>query len=365
MTGYHFRPAESFTDRHGLFVALVGGTNSGKTFSALRLAQGIAGKDGKVAVLDTEGGRTLHLKSAFRFDAMVLEPPFRPERFADAAKVAEDAGYGCLLIDSFSMEWAGVGGVLEWQQAELAAGVERQRKAASSKGWAFDEARAANAHKASSWIVPKMAHKAMVYSFLQRRMPIIFSIRGEETFDPETKKAIFKSVCNKAFPFEVTVSFRLASDRKGIIDLSDSSSWKMEGAHQAIFRHGEQLSEHHGNALAVWASGGAQPAPSGAIINDARVVADGESQPHHVPVPINAEGSGSDWKLWATHLMPKRLRTCRDAAEIEAVVKANADSLDGLKQVSPDKAYAALEKLWTKTAAMLIEREPGSSVDSY
>jgi len=74
---FNFRPAASFTDRHGCFVALVGGTNSGKTVSALRLAMGLAGND-KVAVLDTEGGRTLHLKKQIAFDANVMDPPFRP-----------------------------------------------------------------------------------------------------------------------------------------------------------------------------------------------------------------------------------------------------------------------------------------------
>ena len=69
---FTFAPAETFTERAGLFVSLTGGTNSGKTFSALRLARGIAGPNGKIAVLDTEGGRTLHLKDEFRFDANVM-----------------------------------------------------------------------------------------------------------------------------------------------------------------------------------------------------------------------------------------------------------------------------------------------------
>ena len=50
---FTFAPAETFTERAGLFVSLTGGTNSGKTFSALRLARGIAGPTGKIAVLDT------------------------------------------------------------------------------------------------------------------------------------------------------------------------------------------------------------------------------------------------------------------------------------------------------------------------
>lgn len=248
-----FRPASSFTERAGLFISLTGGTNSGKSFSALRLARGIAGPDGKVAVLDTEGGRMLHLKNDFAFDADVMDPPFRPDRFATIAKEAEDASYACLVIDSFSMEWVGLGGVLDWQAAEI------QRMAG-------DDYKKQERMKMASWIKPKGAHKAMVYSLLQRRIPIIFSIRGEETVKPgeagEKPTKIFKSICSQTFPFEVTVSFRLAADRKGYIDLSDPKSWKLEGAHHAIFKDGERISEEHGHALAEWARGGGSSAPA-------------------------------------------------------------------------------------------------------
>lgn len=236
MTEFTFKPAASFTERAGLFVSLVGGTNSGKTYSALRLARGIAGPKGKIAVIDTEGGRTLHLKEQFAFDAAMFEPPFLPARFAQGAKDAEDAGYDALLIDSFSMEWVGLGGVLDQQAAE------------------FKRLGGKDSIKALSWSAPKQAHKAMVYGLLQRRIPIVFSIRGEETFVPPNTK-IFKAITNKAFPFEVTVSFRLSSERKGAIDLSDPSAWKMEGAHREIFRHGEIISEEHGAHLAAWARG--------------------------------------------------------------------------------------------------------------
>lgn len=57
----------------------------------------------------------------------------------------------------------------------------------------------------------------------------------------------------------MTVAFRLASDRKGFIDPSNPTSWKMEGAHQAIFRDGDMLSETLGAALRAWINGSAEP----------------------------------------------------------------------------------------------------------
>jgi len=256
-----FRPAGSFTERHGLFVALAGGTNSGKTFSALRLARGIAGPSGKIAVVDTEGGRTLHLKKDFQFDVMMLDPPHRPERYAEAARAAEDAGYDVLVIDSFSMEWVGLGGVLDWQSEE------------------FERMGSREALKLASWIKPKMAHKAMVYGFLQRRMPIVFSMRAEEKAKKEGRdvKAEWAPICNKAFPFEVTVSFMLQQDRQGVIDLS--LPHKMEGQHRSMFRDGDQLSEQHGELLARWARGESVGQP--------------QQQAAKAPAMMDLEGVGS------------------------------------------------------------------------
>jgi hypothetical protein len=252
---YSFRPAASFTDRKGCFVALTGTTNSGKTYSALELATGLAG-DKRIAVADTEGGRTLHLKKYFDFDALIMSPPFRPENFSRVAEDAEQQGFGCLLIDSYSQEWAGIGGVLDWQESDLEEMVKRAlaRRDENRPDWKIREAM-----KMASWIKPKSRHKASVLSFLTRRIPIIFSIRGEESVKPAENGGkpikIYKSICDKMFPFELTVAFRLAQDRKGYIDLSDPTSWKMEGDHQAIFRDGDRITREHGAKLAAWARG--------------------------------------------------------------------------------------------------------------
>ena len=98
----------------------------------------------------------------------------------------------------------------------------------------------------------------MVHSVLQRRIPIVFSIRGEESVKPVPggqPEKIYKSLTDKNLPFEMTIAFRLDPARKGYIDLSDAATWKMEGAHREIFRDGDRLSAEHGAKLAAWASG--------------------------------------------------------------------------------------------------------------
>lgn len=135
------------------------------------------------------------------------------------------------------MEWVGPGGVLDWQEDEY------QRMGAKES------------IKLASWIKPKVAHKAMVWSFLTRRIPIVFCLRAEEKTEKKDRDIIkrWKPICSKTFPFEVTVSFMLRADRKGVIDFS--LPHKLERAHAAIFRDGDQLGEAHGAALINWARG--------------------------------------------------------------------------------------------------------------
>lgn len=320
---YTFRPAVSYSERHGCFVALVGGPSSGKTFSALRLARGIAGPKGKIAVLDTEAGRTLHLKNDFAFDVMVMDAPHRPERYAAAARAAEDAGYACLVIDSFSQEWAGVGGVLEWHAEDL----ERI---------AGGDAAKRERNRGAAWIKPKSAHKLMVASMLQRRIPIIFAIRGEVSFKPPNEK-FFKAICNSQFLFEVTVSFRLAPEKKGFIDLSDPTSYKMEGAHRDIFKDGEQLAEKHGEALAAWARGDAEKAPAVADVPSA-------AKAEKIALPDNLRDHA--------RAIVKALRGADDSDAIDEILRVQADKLAEIKAASADAHTAIMRAAGAASAGV-------------
>lgn len=257
---FDFIPASEYKDRHGLFIAVIGDTNSGKSFSALRLAAGIAkAQNKKVAVIDTEGGRILHLKDKFGFDVFMMKPPHRPQRYLAAAQWAEGKGYGCLVFDSYSTEWRGEGGKLDWSREIEDEYVERKRQEAERDNKSFQEWQVRATGKSLGLNEPGQAQKRMELGFLQLRMPIIFAIRGANTFDPGAKAVVFKAQCRQGFLFDVTCSFRLAQEKKGIIDLTDAKTYKMEGDHAAIFKHGEQLSERHGELVNAWASNAPLP----------------------------------------------------------------------------------------------------------
>lgn len=92
---------------------IFGPSGSGKTYSALLLAKGIVGDEGKIAVLDTERGSAALYADLVDFDIAPIEPPYKPQKFFDAIDEAEKAGYKCLIIDSLSHVWFSEGGFLE------------------------------------------------------------------------------------------------------------------------------------------------------------------------------------------------------------------------------------------------------------
>src|SRR5262249_42607776 len=94
-----FRPA--VRENVNLLIGLIGASGGGKTFTAMRLAKGIAG-DKPFAVVDTEARRALHYADQFHFEHCDLKPPFSPTAYAEAIKAADDAKYPVILVDSAS-----------------------------------------------------------------------------------------------------------------------------------------------------------------------------------------------------------------------------------------------------------------------
>lgn len=239
----------------GLLIGLSGGTGSGKTFTAMRLAKGIAG--GKpFAVIDTEAGRAKHYADQFRFDHGDLKPPFRPDAYAEAIAAADAAGYPVIVVDSTSHEWAGEGGILDWQDEELdrMAGTDWKKREAC---------------KMAAWIKPKVSHKKMVQRLLQVRAHLILCFRAEpkvEMVRVDGKMEIREKqsltglhgwipITEKNLPYELTASFLLMPDKPGV-----PLPIKLQEQHRALFPLDKPITEESGARLTAWASGGAPAA---------------------------------------------------------------------------------------------------------
>jgi len=93
-------------------LAIMGPSGSGKTYTALLVARELAGKHGKIAVIDTERGSASKYADLFQFDVEEMVE-HSPDTYIKAIGEAEKAGYDVLVIDSLSHEWAGNKGALE------------------------------------------------------------------------------------------------------------------------------------------------------------------------------------------------------------------------------------------------------------
>lgn len=259
MSSVSFRPA--IRENVGLWINLIGGTGSGKTFTGMRLASGIAG-DKPFAVIDTENRRALHYADRFRFDHAELRAPFTPDSYSDAVEAADKAGYPVILVDSGSHVWAGDGGVLDMQEDELAAMVKRAKDRNDNRSeWQIRES-----GKMSAWIKPKMQHKHLVNKLLGVRAHVILCLRAEEKIEmvknaqgkteivPKqtlTGKDGWIPICEKNLPFEATVSFLFLARAPGV-----PVPIKLQEQHRALFQLDKPITEESGRALALWAAGG-------------------------------------------------------------------------------------------------------------
>lgn len=240
--GFTFRPAT----REGthLIVGLMGGTGSGKTYSAMRLATGLAG-DKRFAVIDTEAGRAKHYADDFAFDHGDLSAPFRPDAYAAAILAAEKAGYPVIVVDSMSHEHAGEGGLLDWHEEE------------------FQRMGSRDAAKMTAWIKPKMSHKAMMQKLLQLRAHLILCFRAEPKIKivqnakgkMEPVDDGWKPICAKGIEFEMVASWLLSHESPGLAN----APLKIPERLKPMFPRDKPFSEDSGRALARWAAGDVAP----------------------------------------------------------------------------------------------------------
>ena len=89
-------------------LALMGPSGSGKSYSGLKLARGLVGPTGKIAVIDTENGSARLYSDLTEFFHCDLAAPFESRKFIDAINEAERAGFDCVVIDSLSALWTWV-----------------------------------------------------------------------------------------------------------------------------------------------------------------------------------------------------------------------------------------------------------------
>lgn len=234
-------------------IGLSGPSGSGKTLSALKIARGLVGPEGKIGLIDTENRRALiYAKEASGWDHMDLQPPFSPDRYTTAFKKFEDAGgYGCVIVDSMSHVWAGDGGVLDMAEGG------RTQTGKPRTGL-------------NKWQAPKMAYRRMVGNLLRAPFHVIFCLRVKDGVtqkgtgaNAEVESTGLEPICDKDFIYEMAVAVLLGPDHKPLFEPIGRfrcnpiiPAVKVPEDLKGAIKPGEFLNEQTGRAIAEWAGDG-------------------------------------------------------------------------------------------------------------
>lgn len=173
-----------------LLIQLSGVSGSGKTYTALQMAFGLAEKDAsKVVLIDTENRRgSLYadtLPGKAEFGIIDFYAPFSPARYIEAIEAACKAGAEVIVIDSVTHEWESEGGC-EW---------------------------IANQTRFPDWKRAKAEHKRFMTYMLQSPAHIIACTRARDKVDfsdPKNPRPLgIQPIQEKNFSFEATVSLMM------------------------------------------------------------------------------------------------------------------------------------------------------------
>lgn len=221
-----------------LRLAIMGPSGSGKTYSALLLAKGLGGK---VAVIDTENGSASLYSNLLDFDVMELSGPYSPERYIQAIRSAEEAGYDTLILDSITPEWSGTGGILQLNQ---------QIADAKFRGNTW-----------SAWSETDPRHRHFVDAQLQCKMDIIATMRSktetaqekdERTGKTKVVQLGMKSEQRDSIIYEYTVVLDLTHEKHYANAIKDRTGLFIGADPTAI-------SPETGKKLKEWLNSGKEP----------------------------------------------------------------------------------------------------------
>lgn len=268
-----------------LVIGLAGVSGSGKTYTALQLAYGLAnGRADKIGFLDTENRRGSLYSDALGDPFLIgdLTAPFSPQRYIEAIKAFADAGVEVLIIDSATHVWEGLGGCQD----------------------------IANASRFPDWKTAKREHKRFMDAMLQSPMHIICCLRAREKTDftdtKNPKPLGLQPICEQNFMFEMTASAMMhdMGRRQEIM--------KCPAELTSIFTGQGYISAEHGKRLRAWVDGAKQLDPA--------------VEHHRGLIQLSTEGGMESLKT-AWEATPANIKKALGKAFIDSA-KASADAFD-------------------------------------
>lgn len=193
-----------------LRLCLTGASGSGKTYSALLIAQGLGGK---IGLLDSENGSGSLYEDVCEYFVEEIQAPFEPDKYIAKIKEAESSGIEILIIDSLTHVWAGEGGLLTIH--------ENASKTAKNSF--------------AAWATVNPKQNKLIQAILTSKMHIIITLRSKVDYVLETndkgkqvpRKIGLAPIFREGLDYEFTAVLDLSldghiaqstKDRTGIFD---------------------------------------------------------------------------------------------------------------------------------------------------
>jgi hypothetical protein len=245
-SNYKFNATVAKREAVPALICLWGHTGCGKTYSALLLARGLVGPQGKICLLDTENKRAqFYADISSPWIHLDIQPPFTPEKYSEAFRyLRNEHKADIIIVDSMSHVWEGEGGILDMAE-----------NAKTKAGFALTGL--------AKWKDPKLAHKRMANDIIRSPIHVIFCLRQKDimkTIKDEKGKDQYVfdrhvPIAEKNFAFEMTVALRLTKDGYYDADLHPLYHKVPEGLKSA-FPPGGRINEAMGKRVTDWLAGG-------------------------------------------------------------------------------------------------------------
>lgn len=287
-----FIPVSEINDPLTIALGISGGSGTGKTFSALRVARGMAeGMTGKkntpIGYVDTENKRALHYKAAFpemtHFDFTAINEAgelvgFGPERWIEVIDAAEAAGLPVLIMDSFSHAWEGVGGVLDLQAQVLDRLVREAEKRANGK-YDIDPGK----YSQLAWAEVKPRYRRLIDRVVRAKCNIVMCTRAkpvmQKGFGPKAENARLTKTRRKDVPWDPASDGELMFELTAMMMLDPSTPGcpvyqiKAPDQFKSMFDPKKPMTEDTGRAMAEWAKGQGGAQANKVLMDNARDMA--------------------------------------------------------------------------------------------
>lgn len=281
---FQFMTAEQINRPLPISIGISGGSGSGKTYSALALARGIAaelgGEGAPVAFVDTENRRGLHYRAAFPeitehymdfgpMDANGNMVGYPPERWISLLDRVEQSEARAVVIDSFTHAWEGINGVLELQAEIVSALGEGEQN--NIRGWAKIKSR----------------YRKLINRIIQSSIPIILCTRAKPVLMKRQKEGgqwvevpIGKvKTRRKDIPWDVAADGELIFEMTAMVILDHEHPGlpkyqvKVADQFKRFLPPGEPISEAAGRQMARWSKNQNSAAEDKALMDQARSMA--------------------------------------------------------------------------------------------